>query len=182
MTRLHTQPQSGTEEDIVSGKAPGTSVWITHSDDDGATWAALRGISPTTRKANWGWYGTGPGQGLFLRGGSARQDRLLIPAYHTEGDVYRTHTLFSDDHGETWQLGTDAADHTSEPQIIEMADRTLLMNARTIRGHGSTRTLIVGKDLGQSWAPGENMAPMIENNCQGCIYRCFRNGSNGQYD
>lgn len=171
-----------TEEDILSGKAPGTGVWITHSDDDGATWAAPRDISASARKANWGWYGTGPGQGLYLRGGASRPERILIPAYHTEGGVYRTHAILSDDHGETWQLSADAADHTSEPQVIEMDNRTLLMNARTISGHGTQRTLVVSKDRGTTWQPSEGMAALVENNCQGCLYKCFRNGSNGQYD
>ena len=86
------------------------------------------------------------------------------------------------DHGETWQIGADAADHTSEPQVIEMDRHTLLMNARTISGHGSTRTLIVSKDRGTTWQPAQEMAALVENNCQGCIYKCFRNDSNGQYD
>ena len=30
---------SDTEEDIAAGKVPGTQVWITYSDDDGATWS-----------------------------------------------------------------------------------------------------------------------------------------------
>ena len=171
-----------TEEEIVAAKVPGTQVWITHSDDDGATWAAPRDISATGRKANWGWYGTGPGHGLFLRGGTAKPDRLFIPSYHTEGGVYRTHGLFSDDHGETWQLGADAAEHTSEPQVIEMDSHTLLMNARTISGHGEHRTLVVSKDRGATWRPAEGMAPLPENKCQGFIYRCFRNGSNGEFD
>jgi sialidase-1 len=119
---------------------------------------------------------------LFLRGGASRPDRILIPAYHTEGDLYRTHALFSDDHGETWQLGADAADHTSEPQVIELDGHTLLMNARTIAGHGTQRTLVVSKDRGNTWQAAEGMADLTENNCQGCIYKCFRNGSDGQYD
>ncbi len=171
-----------TEEDIVAAKVPGTGVWMTHSDDDGATWAAPRDISATARKANWGWYGTGPGQGLYLRGGASKPDRLLIPSYHTEGGVYRTHSLFSDDHGETWQFEADAAEHTSEPQVIEMDAHTLLMNARTIAGHGEHRTLVVSKDRGTTWQPAEGMAALPENKCQGCIYRCFRNGSNGEFD
>ncbi len=169
-----------TEEDIVTGKGAGTQVWITHSDDDGATWAAPVDISATGRKANWGWYGTGPGQGLYLP--ATKTGRLLIPAYHTEDGVYRTHCLFSDDHGQTWQLGADCADHTSEPQVIEMDAHTLLMNARTISGHGTHRTLVTSKDGGATWQPAVGMAEMMENGCQGCVYRCFRNGSDGPSD
>ena len=171
-----------TEEQIVAAEVPGTQVWITHSDDEGASWAAPRDLSATCRKPNWGWYGTGPGQGVFLRGGTSRPDRLLLPAYHTEGGVYRTHCLYSDDHGETWQVGADAAEHSSEPQVIEMAPGTLLMNARTIAGHGTQRTLVVSKDRGTTWQPAEGLAALPENACQGCLYRCFRNGSSGQYD
>ena len=169
------------ENDIVSGKAPGTTVWITHSDDDGATWATPRDLSATARKPSWGWYGTGPGAGLYLRGGS-KPDRLLLPSYHSDGGTYRTHSLYSDDHGATWQLGGSAADNTSEPQVIELDSHTLLMNARTIAGFGGSRTQVISRDRGDTWQPAEGLAPLVENQCQGCIYRCFRSGSNGQFD
>lgn len=170
-----------TEEQIVAGTVPGTRVYVIHSDDQGATWSEPREISDTARQPNWGWYGTGPGLGLYLRKGQT-EGRLLIPAYHTEGDVYRTHCIYSDDHGATWKLGGVAADHTSEPQIAELDTRTLLMNARTIAGHGDNRTLIVSTDRGETWKPAEGLAPLPENKCQGGFYRCFRSGSDGQYD
>ena len=171
---------SDTEEDIVAAKVPGTQVWITHSDDDGATWSKPRDISSSGRKSTWGWYGTGPGNGLYL--GNATSGRLLIPAYHTEAGVYRTHCLYSDDHGATWQLGGDAADHTSEPQVVVLGDQSLLMNARTISGHGNERTLVTSRDGGTSWQPATGLAALPDRGCQGCIYRCFRSGSQGQYD
>lgn len=169
------------EADIVAGKAPGTTVWISHSDDDGATWAEPKDISATARRSDWGWYGTGPGAGLYLRGGN-QPDRLLIPSYHSAGGTYRTHSLYSDDHGATWQLGGIAADNTSEPQVIELDSRTLLMNARTIAGFGGFRTQVISRDRGTSWQPAEGLASLVENKCQGCIYRCFRSGSTGQFD
>jgi sialidase-1 len=172
--------QQDVEKDIVAGTVPGTRVWLTFSDDDGATWSPPHEISDSARKANWGWYGTGPGLGLFLKGGNSTPDRLVFPAYHTEGGVYRAHTLYSDDHGKTWQLGGDAAENTSEPQIIEADARTLLMNARTVGG--GLRTMVVSRDRGVSWQPADGMAGLADNNCQGYVYRCFRNGSEGVYD
>ncbi|MCX6979309.1 MAG: sialidase family protein [Verrucomicrobia bacterium] len=94
----------------------------------------------------------------------------------------RTHSLFSDDHGKTWQLGADAADHTSEPQVIEWDSHMLLMNARTISGYGEHRTFVISKDRGETWKPAEGIAPLVANNCQGCAYRCFLSGSNGEFD
>ncbi len=168
------------EEDIVAGKAPATQVWIVSSDDDGATWSTPRDLGAAARREPWGWYGTGPGLGLFL--GNAQRGRLVIPAYHTEAGVYRTHCLLSDDHGETWRLGSDAADDTSEPQVVELADRTLLMNARTIAGRGERRTLRLSRDRGETWEPAADRQALVDAHCQGCIYRCFRSGSNGQFD
>lgn len=169
------------EADIVASKVPGTTVWITHSDDDGATWAAPKEISATARKPSWGWYGTGPGAGLYLRGGT-KADRLLIPSYHSDGGTYRTHSLYSDDHGATWQLGGIAAENSSEPQVIEFDSQTLLMNARTIAGFGNQRTQVISRDRGATWQPAVGLAPIVENQCQGYLYRCFRSGSSGQFD
>ncbi|MBL9152445.1 MAG: exo-alpha-sialidase [Verrucomicrobiales bacterium] len=170
-----------TEEQIVAGTVPGTRVYVIHSDDQGATWSDPREISETAREPDWGWYGTGPGLGLYLRRNQG-DGRLLIPAYHSEGGIYRTHCLYSDDHGETWQRGAVAAEHSSEPQIAELDQRTLLMNARTIAGHGQTRTLAVSSDRGETWKPADGLAALPENECQGAFYRCFRSGSDGQYD
>lgn len=171
---------SDTEEEIVSGKVPPTGVWVTFSDDDGSTWSKPRDISESGRKPTWGWYGTGPGLGLYL--GNAQRGRLFVPSYHTDGGVYRTHGLYSDDHGETWKLGDVAADNSSEPQVVVLGDRTLLMNARTIAGKGETRTLRISRDLGTTWQPATHLAAIPENLCQGCIFRCYRSGTKDQYD
>lgn len=173
-------PGAATEETIVARTADPTTVWITHSDDDGATWSPPRDLSATCRKSAWGWYGTGPGLGLFV--GSAQKNRLIIPAYHTEAGVYRTHCLLSDDRGVTWRLGNIAADNTSEPQVVMMGDRSLLMNARTIASKGEQRTLVVSRDWGETWQSTKEVTPLVENLCQGCIYRCYRSGTKDDYD
>ena len=154
------------------------AVFITSSTDDGQTWSAPRNLSATTMKPDWDWVATGPGIGIQLASG-----RLLIPSYHSETNkMYRSHAIFSDDHGATWQLGGIAADNTSEPQVIELDSHTLLMNARTIAGFGGHRTQVISRDRGTTWQPAEGLASLVENQCQGCIYRCFRSGSNGQFD
>ena len=173
-------PGSGTEETIVARTTPPTEVYVTSSDDDGETWSPPRNISADARKPTWGWYGTGPGLGLYV--GNAQKGRLIFPAYHTERDVYRAHCLLSDDHGHTWRRSEPAADHASEPQIVAMADGSLLMNARTIAGRGEYRTLVESRDDGLTWRPAKNVTAPIENHCQGCLYRCFRSGSKEEYD
>jgi sialidase-1 len=53
------------------------SVWITSSRDDGRTWAPPREITSMAKKPEWGWYATGPGNGIELKDG-----RIVIPCDH----------------------------------------------------------------------------------------------------
>lgn len=173
-------PGDATEEEIVARTKPATRVFITHTDDFGATWAEPRDISTTASKPAWGWYGTGPGLGVFIRQGDG--GRILIPAYHTEDGVYRAHCFFSDDGGATWQLGADAANDTSEPQMVLLPGVGLLMNARTTAADKATRTLVMSRDLGATWQPAEGLADLPERKCQGCFYRCYRSGTKDTHD
>jgi sialidase-1 len=160
-----------TEEEIVAGPIDRhTRVFLTKSTDQGRTWAKPVEISSSTRKPNWTWYGTGPGIGLQLASG-----RLLIPSYHAvlETKMYRTHIIFSDDHGTTWELGGVVADDTSEPQVVVETDGTLHMNARTIKGP-ALRTISTSFDDGQTWTKPIADKNLWEPRCQGTIYRLSR--------
>ena len=61
------------EIDLMTRKRTRT-VWITHSSDDGVTWAPAVEITATTKEPGWAWYATGPGNGIQLEDG-----RLVIP-------------------------------------------------------------------------------------------------------
>jgi sialidase-1 len=134
-------PGKSTEKQIVAGESPApTTVWLTHSTDDGLTWSAPRDLSATGRRPEWRWYGTGPGIGIQLVTG-----RLLIPSYHTEpSQMYRSHALYSDDHGATWQLAA------------ERRDGTVVLNMRGTNKQFA-RTLAESKDGGRTWS-----APILE--------------------
>src|SRR5262249_16932667 len=61
---------SDTEAMIVNGTSHGTrTVWLTKSDDEGATWARPVEITPAVKKPDWTWYATGPGVGTQLKNG-----------------------------------------------------------------------------------------------------------------
>lgn len=63
------------ESAIVAGRSKGSrTVWVSHSRDDGLTWAKPIEITRDVKKPDWTWYATGPGVGIQLRSG-----RLLIP-------------------------------------------------------------------------------------------------------
>jgi sialidase-1 len=59
-----------TEAKVVGGTSTGSrTVWVTRSDDDGATWAKPVEITKDVKKPGWTWYATGPGVGIPDRHG-----------------------------------------------------------------------------------------------------------------
>ncbi|MFT7641552.1 MAG: sialidase-1, partial [Pirellulaceae bacterium] len=143
------------ESQIMAGtsKHP-RHVYITHSSDDGETWAEPIQISETTRKDHWRWYATGPGNGIQLTRGQ-QKGRLLIPANHSdhsdsEKHPYRSHVIWSDDHGKTWQLGGIHNDRTNESAVVELSDGTVLQAMRSYHGK-NRRAMATSKDGGKTW-------------------------------
>ena len=63
------------ERTIRDGTSKGTrTVWVTKSDDEGATWAKPIEITMGVKRPNWTWYATGPGVGIQMKSG-----RLVVP-------------------------------------------------------------------------------------------------------
>ena len=58
------------ESEIIAGTSEGTrTVWVLTSTDHGATWTEPREITSATKRPDWTWYATGPGNGIQLRSG-----------------------------------------------------------------------------------------------------------------
>ena len=154
---------SDREGQIMAGESDDVRrVYITYSDDDGLTWAPIREISATTRRDHWRWYATGPGCGIQLVRGKYA-GRLLVPANHSDHSdaskhPYRSHVLFSDDHGRTWRLGGVLDEKTNESTVVELADGRLLDNMRSYGRHGpSSKRGSRGFVWSQSrWSGGAN--------------------------
>ena len=105
-------------------------------------------------------YGIGPGHaGVQIQKGP-HKGRLLLAGRHREPEgkslVTYTHIMYSDDHGKTWQLGpTKVIKNGSENQVIELADGTLMMNARnetpSYSPTNARRLVATSKDGGDTW-------------------------------
>jgi sialidase-1 len=158
---------SDTEAMIQSGKSKGSrTVWLTHSADDGATWAKPVEITRDAKKPDWTWYATGPGVGIQTTTG-----RLAIPCDHVAGSKeHESHVIFSDDGGVTWKLGGSIGPRCNESQVVERADGTLLLNARSHRAH-NRRFVSVSKDGGQTWTAPTEHAALVEPVCQASLVR-----------
>jgi sialidase-1 len=170
------------ESDIIQKKAESTrSVWVSHSSDDGQTWADPSEITKTTKDPSWGWYATGPGIGIQIQHG-LHTGRLVIPCDHSYDDPngkvrggpyeYGAHSIHSDDHGKSWQLGGTIRPKTNECQVVELddGDGSLLMNMRSYFGR-QRRTHSISKDGGATWSAPIDAPQLVEPVCQASIIR-----------
>jgi len=99
----------------------------------------------------------------------------VIPANHsdhsdTSKHPYRSHVVFSDDHGRTWQLGGVLDQKTNESTIVELADGRLLDNMRSYHGE-HRRAIATSADGGQTWSDVTLDETLIEPVCQANVLR-----------
>lgn len=127
-------------------------LMLSHSDDDGKTWSRPRNLTPTLKDPSWRLFLAGPGAGITLRDGTlvfAAQYRAGNEAPH-HGKPYAT-LIASRDKGKTWHVGSGVKIDTTEAQVVELQDGSLMINARDNRG--GSRTIATTRDLGQTWNP-----------------------------
>ncbi|MDY7110429.1 MAG: exo-alpha-sialidase [Planctomycetota bacterium] len=162
------------EREIIDQTAEGTrTVWITHSRDDGLTWAAPANITDRVKQPDWTWYATGPGVGIQLRR-FPHTGRLVIPCDHIEAGTkkYYSHVIYSDNHGRTWSLGgSSPTDQVNECQVIELTDGRLMLNMRNYDRNRKYRAVCVSDNGGRSWSPYRLGDPLMEPICQASLIR-----------
>lgn len=140
------------------GSGPGleleqtAQLMMVHSDDDGATWSQPRNLTKELKLPEWRMMFNGPGAGITMRDGTlvfAAQYRSADGG-ETQGKPFST-IIWSKDRGATWKIGTGGKIDTTEAQVVELDDGSLLLNCRDNRG--GARTVLVTKDLGVTWTP-----------------------------
>jgi sialidase-1 len=139
---------------------------LAYSDDDGKSWSKPVNITQQVKDPTWRLFFNGPGAGIALKDGT-----LVFAAQYRAADGKPWSTLIaSKDHGESWQVGSGVKSDTTEAQVVELADGSIMINCRDNRG--GSRTVAVTKDLGKSWQlhPTDRSA-LIEPVCMASILR-----------
>jgi sialidase-1 len=170
------------EHDIITGQARGTRTpWLMHSRDHGLTWSEARPMADQVKDPAWGWYATGPGIGIQVQAGP-HEGRLVVPCVHSYDDPagnlrggpyeYGSHVIYSDDQGDTWQLGGVVRPKVNECQVVELAHRpgALLLNMRSyFEQH--CRAEAVSWDGGITWSGPVNQPALPEPRAQASMLR-----------
>ena len=152
-----------------------TDVLLTASFDDGQTWRKPRVITSSVKRDDWTWYATGPGNGIQLTRGKYA-GRLVIPCDHRVRGISdrqkstRSHVIYSDDHGQTWEMGGVTEFLMNECAVVERSDGSLLLNMRSNRGL-RCRAVAISDDGGASWSKCRDQAVLVEPVCQASMVR-----------
>lgn len=132
-------------------------LMLAYSDDDGLTWSRPVNITKQIKRPEWRFVLQGPGKGITMRDGT-----LVFPAQFrgknaepVNGKPSST-LIYSKDRGETWVIGTGVKLDTTEAQLVELGDGSLMINCRDNRNRESLdgltgRTVAITRDLGQTW-------------------------------
>ncbi|MCU0795406.1 MAG: exo-alpha-sialidase [Akkermansiaceae bacterium] len=115
---------------------------LTKSTDGGLTWSPPINVTAAVKDdPNWRLIFQGPGHGLAMRDGT-----LVFPSqYRDASGVSRVCSVFSSDHGETWDFGSGvptSSPQTNENTVCELDDGRLLFSMRTPSGSNGQRAWI----------------------------------------
>ncbi len=146
-----------------------TGQWyMTYSDDDGKTWCHDY-VNPTKqiKKDQWHCILAGPGNGITLKDGT-----IVFPAqiWETGAPIRSQSTIcYSTDGGKNWVYGEGIPHQTSECQVVELADGSIMINARN-EARSGRRAVYITKDLGKTWEAHEtNLKTLEEPVCQASL-------------
>jgi sialidase-1 len=161
-----------------------------HSDDDGLTWSTPVEITSTFeafRSAyDWKVLATGPDHSIQLRSG-----RLIVPVWlstGTGGNAHRpsvTATIYSDDHGRTWQASeiafpcTDKWINPNETVAVELADGRVLLNARS-ESTAHRRLVATSPDGASHWSTPLFEEALVEPICMAGLIRYSTEANGGK--
>lgn len=153
---------------------------LVKSQDDGLTWSEPINITEQIKDPAWQLLFQGPGRGITLD-----DSTLVFPAQFKadigekalDGGPYTAHStiVYSTDKGETWHIGTGAKPNTTEAQVVQLADGSLMLNMRDdlnrrVKDETNGRAVAVSTDMGKTWTlhPSSNSA-LPEPNCMASI-------------
>lgn len=162
------------ESEIITQSSTDTRrVYLLRSADGGENWSQPEEITADVKQPDWTWYATGPGSGIQLQQGTYA-GRLMVACDHIEAETkkYYSHVIYSDDQGESWQVGgITPRDQVNESEVVQLADGRLLLNMRNYDREQRTRQLAYSEDGGQSWTNMQHAPELIEPICQASMLR-----------
>lgn len=158
-------------EEGLSPKETGQFMLV-KSEDDGKTWSEPINITKDIKDPSWKLFFNGPGNGITMKDGTL----VFAAQYKDQNAVPHSTIVYSKDGGKNWHVGTGAKSETTEAQVVQLSDGSLMLNMRDDRNRKDRkdslngRSIAITKDLGKTWTehPTSRKA-LIESNCMASI-------------
>lgn len=126
------------------------SASVSVSTDGGHTWSK-RSMTEIVKPAQVRATFASSGHGIQIqRGEHAGRLVLQYAGAFADGTV-KAYSVYSDDHGETWEMGTPVGTNMDENEVVELSDGTLMLNSR-IHTSGTARHVSYSEDGGETWS------------------------------
>jgi len=157
---------------------------ITRSSDNGLTWSNPISLTQQIKNPVWQLIMQGPGRGITLQNGT-----MIFPAQFKmdtgdkaiDGGQYKCHStiVYSTDGGASWRTASGAKTNTTESQVVELPNGSLMINMRDDRnrsdkGETNGRAVATTDNMGATWVshPSTNSA-LPESNCMASLISTY---------
>lgn len=147
---------------------------VVQSDDNGHTWSEPRNITADITGDNpWQSRFAASGEGIQLRYGDYAG--RLIQQYtvkDAQTGAYRAVSVFSDDHGATWQVGEPVGTGMDENKSVELSNGDVMLNSRASDATRA-RKVAISTDGGQTYGDVRVDSTLIDPRNNASIIRAF---------
>ena len=149
---------------------------VSTSTDNGWTWTHRTITADITKDNPWTARFAASGQGIQIQHGPHAGRLVQQYTIRTAGGAVQAVSVYSDDHGKTWQAGQPTGTGMDENKVVELSDGSLMLNSRASDGSGF-RKVARSTDGGQTWSEpvsDENLPDSVDN---AQIIRAFPNAA-----
>ncbi len=144
---------------------------VSWSDDDGLTWRHRR-LTSQIKDSAWGGLFATSGLGIQLQRG-AKAGRLLQQfVIRMRGANYGA-SLVSDDHGDTWRMGSLVGPGVDENKVVELDDGRVVLNVRS----KPYRLVAESRDGGLTYGVLRSDSTLVDPGNNGAIVRLEGRGA-----
>lgn len=138
-------------------------IVLAYSDDDGRSWSKPESITSQVKQPEWYLTLQGPGRGITMKDGT-----LVFPIQHIGSDrIPCAGIMYSRDGGKTWATHEHARTNTTEAQVAELPDGSLMLSMRDNRKTG--RAVSTSSDMGRTWKEHPSSGTLPEPVCMASL-------------